>query len=40
MPKQLPADLLERVRAELAAMPDGIAIENLSVRLASLDNMA
>ena len=36
MPKQLPADLLDRVRAELAAMPDGIAIENLSVRLASL----
>jgi len=36
MPKLLPADLLERVRAELAAMPDGIAIENLSVRLASL----
>jgi hypothetical protein len=36
MPKQLPADLLERVRAELAAVPDGIAIESLSVRLTSL----
>jgi len=28
--KQLPADLLERVRAELAAFPDGGAIEDLS----------
>jgi hypothetical protein len=40
MPKLLPADLLERVRAELAAMPDGIAIENLSARLAGLSPLA
>src|ERR1700676_5230985 len=36
MPKQLPADLLERVRAELAASPDGGAIEDLSARLTNL----
>src|SRR5271165_3743429 len=36
MPKQLPADLLERVRAELAAFPDGGAIEDLTARLINL----
>ena len=36
MPKQLPADLLEKVRAELAAFPDGGAIEGLSARLTDL----
>jgi Fic/DOC family len=36
MPKQLPADLLERVRAELATFPDGRAMEDLSARLTNL----
>jgi Fic family protein len=36
MPKQLPADLFERVRAELAPFPDGRAIEDLSARLTDL----
>ena len=36
MPKQLPADLLARVQTELAAFPDGGAIEDLSARLAKL----
>lgn len=36
MPKQLPADLLARVQSELAAFPDGGAIEDLEARLAKL----
>lgn len=36
MPKQLPADLFERVRAELATLPDGGAIEDLTARLRDL----
>src|SRR5260370_21365605 len=36
MHKRLRADLLARVQIELAAFPDGAAIEELSGRLASL----